>query len=118
MRSVPEWVAKHDDERVPDRVRLRIFDRCEGRCHISGRKIQTGEAWELDHIKALANGGEHRESNLAPALVKEHRKKTAIDRRLKAKTDRMRKKHLGMKSGWTIAGRRFDGTPIPSRKRG
>jgi len=68
-----------------------------GICHLSGRKINAGEAWDLDHIVALANGGAHRESNLAPALRTEHRKKTAADVKQKAKNDRVRKKHLGIK---------------------
>ena len=108
MRAVPEWIGKHDDERVPDRVRLRIYERCEGRCHISGRKIQAGEAWELDHIVALANGGQHRESNLAPALKDKHREKTKEDVAVKSKTYRMRAKHLGlMKPKRKIASRGF-----------
>ena len=116
MRSVPEWIATHDDAPIPPRVRDRIFIRDGGKCHISGRKIRPGEAWEPDHIVALCNGGEHRENNLAPALVIPHRAKTKIDRRIKAKNDRVRKRHLGIKKRKrTIPGRKFDGTPIPSR---
>ena len=116
MRSTDEWIASHDDAKVPPRVRLRIYERANGVCHISGRKIQPGEAWETEHIVALCNGGQHKESNLAPALVLPHRKKTAADRALKAKTDRIKKGHLGIKRRKrTIPGRRFDGTPIPAR---
>lgn len=119
MRSVEEWIGKTDDQKIPDRVRTRVFLRFGGRCYLSGRLIRSGDKWEIEHIKALCNGGEHRESNFAPALVDAHKEKTKIDRRIKAKTDRMRKRHLGIKkSGWTIPGRKFDGTPIPSRKRG
>jgi len=95
-RSVPEWVGATADSSAPPRVRLRIFERCEGRCHISGRKIMAGEKWELEHIKALCLGGENRESNLAPALVGAHRKKTRADLADKAKADRTRQKHLGI----------------------
>jgi 5-methylcytosine-specific restriction endonuclease McrA len=116
MRSVEEWIGKNDDTPVPPRVRLRIFDRDNGRCHLSGRKIRVGEKWELEHIVALCNGGEHRETNLAPALVKPHKAKTAQDRKIKAKDDRVRKKNSGIKRRRrTIPGRKFDGTPIPSR---
>lgn len=94
-RSVPEWIGKTDDSRVPPHVRLRIFDRAKGRCHISGRKIMAGEKWELEHVKALILGGEHRESNLAPALVAPHKAKTALEMGVKAKTDRIRLKHIG-----------------------
>jgi hypothetical protein len=36
----------------------------------------AGDKWQLDHIVALINGGEHRESNLAPILDAEHKAKT------------------------------------------
>jgi len=53
------------------------------------------DAWEIEHRIALCNGGEHRESNLAPILAgKPHREKTAEDVAEKAKTARMRAKHL------------------------
>jgi 5-methylcytosine-specific restriction protein A len=118
MRSLPEWVGKTDDDQIPDRVRLRVFERYRGVCHLSGRKILPGESWDCDHIVALANGGEHRERNLAPALKDKHRGKTADDMAEKALVYRKRKKHLGIKSKKrSIAGRKFDGTPIPSRLR-
>jgi len=110
MREVPEWIGKTPDAKIPPRVRLRIWERHEDRCHITGRKIQAGEAWDCEHIKALCNGGEHRESNLAPALKQPHRIKTAQDVKIKAKTDRIRKRHLGIKKPRTIrAWRRFGG---------
>lgn len=95
-RSVPEWIGKTNDTPAPPRVRLRVFERCGGRCHISGQKIRPGDAWELDHVQALINGGENSESNLAPALKAAHRKKTAQDVKQKAKDARVRKKHLGI----------------------
>ena len=97
MRSVPEWIAKHDDEAIPKRVKLRVFERAGGICHISGRKITAADQWDCDHIVALCNGGEHRESNLAPALRDKHRAKTAEDVGVKSKTARVRAKHLGIK---------------------
>ena len=36
-RSVPEWIGKTPDQKVPDRVKVRIFDREGGVCHISCR---------------------------------------------------------------------------------
>lgn len=96
MRSVPNWVGATDDAKVPDRVKLRIFEREGGRCWLTGRKINPGDAWDLDHKIALCNGGTHSEDNLAPALREEHRKKTAEDVKMRAKADRVRKKHLGI----------------------
>jgi 5-methylcytosine-specific restriction endonuclease McrA len=77
-------------------VRLRVFERHGGICHLSGRKIRAGEAWDCDHVIALCNGGSHSESNLAPALRDKHREKTAQDVKERAKVDRIRKRALGM----------------------
>lgn len=96
-RSVEEWIAKHDDQKVPPRVRLRIFRNHDGICHLTGLKIIAGERWELEHVKALILGGEHRESNLAPALAAAHKRKTAMEMGVKAKIDRCAKKHLGIR---------------------
>jgi 5-methylcytosine-specific restriction protein A len=95
-RAVDEWIATHDDQRVPPRVRLRVFERENGICHISGRKIATGEAWELEHKVSLILGGEHRETNLFPALAAPHREKTSAEMQVKSKIAKVRKKHLGI----------------------
>lgn len=95
-RAVPEWRGKTDDTPVPPRVRARVFLAHDGKCHRTGRKIMPGEAWELEHRIALCNGGENRESNLAPILAgKPHREKTAEDVAEKAKVARIRAKHIG-----------------------
>lgn len=113
-REVDEWVGKTADTKVPPHVRARIFQRCGGRCHISGRQIRAGEPWDLDHIKALEDGGEHRESNLAPALKDKHIEKTAAENRQRATERRKFQKHHGVKAscqgfrGW----RKFDGTIV------
>lgn len=108
-RSVPEWIGSSPDAKVPPHVRLRIFDAHGGVCHIAKRKIMGGELWDLDHIKALANGGEHRESNLAPALRDKHKAKTADDVAEKAAVDAKRKKHLGIKPSSRMPGSRASG---------
>lgn len=95
-RSVPEWIGATDDTAIPPRVKARVFLAHDGICHISGRKIRPGEAWQCDHVKALINGGENRESNLAPALAEAHREKTAEDVAIKSKVARTRAKHLGI----------------------
>ena len=104
-RSVPEWIGKTDDAAIPKRVRLRVLDAHDGICALTGRKIRPGDEWDLDHRVALANGGEHRESNLQPVLRAAHRKKTAADVAQKAKDRRVRAKHLGLhKPKTTIPG--------------
>lgn len=95
-RNLDEWVGATDDTAIPKRVQLRVFERCGGMCHISGRKIRAGDKWETDHILALVNGGENREGNLAPALSTEHRIKTNADVAQKSKDRRVRAKHLGL----------------------
>lgn len=95
-RSNDEWIGASPDAKIPPRVRLRIFEAHGGICHITGRKIHAGDKWDCDHIIALCNGGEHRESNLAPAIREAHRAKTAEDVAQRAKDDRVRKKHLGI----------------------
>lgn len=107
-RSVPEWIGATPDTPVPPRVRLRVFQRFDGVCQLSKRKIMAGEAWEADHKVALCNGGENRESNLVPVLRAKHREKTAEDVAEKAKVDRIRKKHLGIKTK--------SGRPMPGSK--
>lgn len=111
-RTVPEWIGATPDTPVPPRVKLRVFEAHSGVCHISGRKIRAGEAWECDHVIALANGGENREGNLAPALASAHRRKTGEDVAEKAKIDRIRKKHLGI---IRPAGR-IQSRPFPKRQ--
>lgn len=110
-RTVPEWIGKTDDTPIPPRVKLRVFERHGGRCYLSGRLIRAGEAWDCDHIIALVNGGENRESNLAPALHGAHQVKTCADLVEKVKTYRKRSKHLGITKARTITRwRRFDGS--------
>ena len=55
----------------------------------------AGEKWELDHKIALINGGENRETNLAPALSFAHKIKTRTDVKVKSKIARVKAKHLG-----------------------
>lgn len=96
-RSVPEWIGKTPDSKVPPRVRLRVFAKYDGRCYLSGRKIGPADKWDLEDIVALINGGENRESNKAPALKAPHIEKTKRDVAEKAKVARIRMKHLGLK---------------------
>ncbi|SDA47877.1 HNH endonuclease [Sinorhizobium sp. NFACC03] len=121
MRSIPEWIGKHDDQKVPDRVRMRIFDREGGICHLTGEKIDpVRDEWDVDHKVALILGGEHRETNLFPAKREPHRRKTAVEMKVKSKIARTRKKHLGIdKPKSSLSHPRFkrcmDGTVVDRR---
>jgi 5-methylcytosine-specific restriction protein A len=67
-----------------------------------------GDEWDIEHIIALINGGEHREANMAPALRIAHPEKTARDMKTKSKIARTRKRHVGIKSR--------KGRPMPGTK--
>lgn len=96
MRSVKEWIGKSDDEPVPPRVRVRVFEHHFGICCECGVRI-VGKRWICDHRIALINGGENRESNLGPIHEVCDKKKTAADVAEKSKVARVRMKYLGIK---------------------
>jgi 5-methylcytosine-specific restriction endonuclease McrA len=96
-RSVTEWIGRTPDSRPPKTVRLRIFDRDNGVCYLTGVKIKPGDDWDVEHVKRLEDGGENRESNMRPALKAPHRVKTAEENSRGKKADRVRKKHIGIK---------------------
>ena len=96
-RDVPEWIGAKPDSAIPPRVKLRVWERQDGRCALTGKTIMPGDAWEVDHIVALINGGENREGNLQVVLATAHKVKTRADVADKAKVNRLRLAHLGMK---------------------
>lgn len=116
MREVPEWIADNPDQAVPTRVKLRIWEREGGRCHLTGRKIMPGDKFEYEHRIAICNGGEHRETNIYLALADKHREKTADDVAIKSKVARVRAKFLGVypKSPFKIRSRSFDRRRTPA----
>ena len=96
MRQVPEWVASNDDQKIPGRVSLRVFDEADGRCQICKVHLIPGR-WAIDHRKALCNGGEHRENNLSAVCDICHSVKTRKDVKIKSARNRKRKSLLGIK---------------------
>lgn len=97
MRTVPEWIATDDNQAIPARVRLRIFERYNGVCPKCTRKLRPG-SWACDHIVALANGGAHRESNLQPLCTSPcHSQKTRDDVAQKSQTYRVRRREAGVR---------------------
>lgn len=110
-REVPEWIGKTDDSRPPPRVRVRVFEKHGGICYLTSRVIRAGDKWELEHIIAIINGGENRENNLAPALVKPHKVKSAEDMKQKSKNYRVRAKHLGIRKPSRLQSRGFEKRP-------
>jgi 5-methylcytosine-specific restriction endonuclease McrA len=97
-RTIEPWIGKTDDKPIPPRVKLRVFERAKGICHICQRAIQAGERWDAEHVIAVINGGANAESNLLPAHKACHPKKTAADLKEKSKVAAVRKKHIGIKA--------------------
>jgi 5-methylcytosine-specific restriction enzyme A len=113
VRTVAEWVAKNDDKAVPTRVRLRVWERAQGFCEKCGRKIRSGMIWHVDHMHALALGGEHRERNMRVICTECHHIKTGGEAAVRAKSDRIRAKNIGIKKPRSIRGwKKFDGSPV------
>lgn len=102
-RSVEEWIGKTPDERPPDRVRMRVLLRYNRRCYWTGVLIRPGDEWDCDHIIAIINGGQNRESNLAPIWRgKAHKEKTKQDREEADRVKSLQRGHYGLrpKSQW------------------
>lgn len=116
-RAIPEWIADHPDQAIPARVKVRILERFNTRCAITGTKLRPG-AYEFDHIVPLSMKGGHRESNLHPILTEKHREKTAAEAGVRAKADRIRAKHLGVwpKSKRPLQSRGFDSPRATSKE--
>lgn len=96
-RSIEEWCGSTPDSAIPPRVRLRVFERFDGICQITKRKIRAGDAWAIDHVVPLADGGSHCESNLVPVLEIAHRQKTGAENTERAKIRQVKAKHYGIK---------------------
>ncbi len=96
-RAVPVWVGKTPDTPAPPRVKLRVLERFNRRCYLTGALIRTGDKWDVEHIIALVNGGENAENNLAPALKAPHKEKTRSDMAIKKKNASVMKRHYGLK---------------------
>ncbi|SDG35602.1 hypothetical protein [Pelagibacterium luteolum] len=120
-RATEEWVGKHDDSKIPDRVKDRIMERENRTCYLSGRKFMPGDPIDWDHRIALINwageGHGNRESNIYPVLRAPHKEKTKQDVKIKAKSARTRQKHLGIKKPQSSLSharykRKMDGTVV------
>ena len=114
-RTVPEWVGSSPDAAIPKHVRLRIWDRCGGRCALTGKKLIPGDDFDFDHITALRDGGRHAEFNLQLVWRPAHREKTAREAGERAKADRIRAKHNGI---WPASKSRLQGRPFPRTRPG
>lgn len=115
-RAVPEWIGSSPDAAIPDRVKLRIFERYGGICQLTGKRLGPGE-WDCDHIKPLKNGGQHRESNLHPVWRPKHREKTAQENTERAAVNRKKVKHLLPRAKGNWPSRKFSQPRYDNTKR-
>lgn len=95
-RSTDPWIGKTDDSVPPPRVRLRVFERFAGKCHMCGRTIRAGETWTCEHLVAIINGGANAEPNLGLTCCNCLPDKNAADVTEKSGVAKIRKKHLGL----------------------
>lgn len=79
--------------------RTRIYDGANGICCLCGLPIfaERGGKFIIEHIKPLWLGGADDDSNMAPAHYKCAIIKTAAEAPVKAKGDRVRANHLGIR---------------------
>ena len=113
----PRVDRRHDRQEFSKRTKELAYERADGRCECCGARLAPGRI-HYDHIIADGLGGEPTLTNCACVCVACHAEKTREDVRRIAKGRRIQLKNAGIKRrGRTIAGRKFDGTPIPSRWR-
>ena len=112
-RSVKEWIGRDPDARVPLRTQLRILERQGGKCALTGRRFRPGDKKRLDHIVALADGGENREANLQWIFDESHKEKTKAEAATRAKVQATQKAHAGIKAE---PRRKIQSAPFPTAK--
>ena len=105
-RTTENWIAKHDDQVIPPRVKDRVARKADDRCQKCTLKIGGKLRAEFDHIVPLILGGPNAESNLQLICHECHKAKTARDVKLKAKVAGVRKKHLSIRKPSRFAGSR------------
>lgn len=98
------WVARHDDQAIPPRVKLRLFERAEKRCQVCTGLIIGKLTPEYDHKVAIINGGEHAEHNLQVLCSECHKVKTRADVAEKSVMARKKIKASGIKKRTSFRG--------------
>jgi len=112
-RAIESWVAKHDDQAIPDKVKRRVLDRQRNAdgipiCPDCTNQIRPSQAIEYDHALPLIDGGKHSEENLRAIHQKPcHAIKTAREAHNRAEE---RAQMMG------VYGLKKSKTPFPKRK--
>lgn len=96
-RTVKEWIGKTDDAMPPKLCKLRIVERQDGKCALTGSPFTLKEKPQFDHIVPLWLGGKNCESNLQAIHHDPHKAKTAAEATVRAKVNANRANDLGIK---------------------
>lgn len=111
------WVGKTDDQAIPPRVKIRVFERANKHCEECTLLICGKLRPEYDHKVALINGGAHSEANLQLLCSECHKAKTRTDVAEKSVMARKKLKAAGIKKPRTIRNwRRFDGSIVRAER--
>lgn len=91
-------------KRLSRLARTRIFNSTDGQCCLCKLPIHAsrGQKWIVEHIKPLWLSGADDESNMAPAHQSCAIVKTTGEAPVKAKSDRVRANHLGIRKRSTF----------------
>ena len=100
-RDLPDWKGKNDNVMPPPRVKERIRERQGNLCALTGVPLAPGTKVEYDHITPLWLGGINAESNIQAVTHAAHKAKTKAEATVRAKCNRTRKKHMGIKTEGT-----------------
>ncbi|MCP4410763.1 MAG: HNH endonuclease [Gammaproteobacteria bacterium] len=93
-RKVKEWFGKTDNSAPSRECKLRILDRQDNKCALTGHELRGGDAIEFDHKTPLWLGGENREKNLQAVLGAPHKRKSKVEAGVRAKVKSQKAKHL------------------------
>jgi len=91
-RSVPEWIGKTDDSRIPIKVLLRVAERQGNVCGCGCNTPINFNFDQLDgdHIVPLKDDGQNRESNVQVLLRRHHVTKTSAENIARFEAERHR----------------------------
>ena len=96
-RTVKEWIGKTDDTAPSAACKRRILDRQDNKCAITGLPFTPKDPPKFDHIVPIWLKGKNRESNLQAIRGEPHEIKTSNEAKVRAKVNKVRSKHLGLK---------------------
>ena len=111
-----EWIGKTDDSMPSKACKLRILDRQENKCALTGHVFRPGDKIEFDHITPLWLHGENREKNLHAVLGEPHKRKTKAEAAVRSKINRQTARNLGItKPAGKLRGPSFQKPAKPER---